>query len=149
MAKTIAIDFDGVIHRYSQGWHNGEAYDQPVEGCFEVIKELMDSGYSVFILSTRSARQIKKWLLPHIMVSEYELEFGGDPTRWVETRYGFTCEKIGYFSKFWNKKHVLGITNRKLAATVYLDDRAMIFNGDWKEVKGQITTFKTYQERIK
>ena len=29
--KTIAVDFDGVIHKYSKGWQGGEIYDEPVE----------------------------------------------------------------------------------------------------------------------
>ena len=39
--KTIAIDFDGVIHKYSKGWHDGTIYDKANEGAFEFIRELM------------------------------------------------------------------------------------------------------------
>jgi len=51
--KTVALDFDGVIHKYSKGWHDGTIYDDPIEGAFEYMKSLMEEGYCVFILSTR------------------------------------------------------------------------------------------------
>ena len=37
---TIAIDFDGVIHKSSKGFHDGTIYDEPVEGSIEAIKKL-------------------------------------------------------------------------------------------------------------
>ncbi len=147
MAKTIAIDFDGVIHKYSKGWQDGEIYDEPIEGSFEAIKAFMDAGYCVFILSTRSAAQIKKWLLPRIMISEYERDgMGNDPNKWVGTRYGFKCSVIGMFEHFWNEENVLGISNRKLPAQVYIDDRGLKFDGNWLEVIEAAKSFKTYQE---
>jgi len=126
--KTVAIDFDGVIHRYSKGWQDGSIYDEPNEGAFEYISSLMKDGYSVFIHSSRSPRQIKRWLMPYIMVSEYEtLGMGNNPTLWKFTRYGFTATLVPFWQKFWNKRGVLGITRRKLPAVVYIDDRALRF----------------------
>lgn len=126
--KTVAIDFDGVIHKYSKGWDDGTIYDQPNDGAFEYIKKLMENDYSVFVFSTRSSRQIKKWLQFHVMESEYEAEgLGGDPLLYKYTRYGFTVENIPFWKKFWNKKNVLGITKRKLPAVAYIDDRAVHF----------------------
>lgn len=130
--KTVAIDFDGVIHKYSKGWQDGSIYDEPTSGAFEYIASLMKDGNAVFILSTRSPRQIRKWLMDYIMVSEYEAEgLGGDPTNWKYTRYGFTAEVIPFWKKFWNKKNVLGITKRKLPAIAYIDDRAVKFEGSF------------------
>jgi hypothetical protein len=126
--KTVAIDFDGVIHKYGKGWQDGSIYDEVNEGAFEYIQKLMRDGYAVFIFSTRSSRQIKQWLIPYVMVSEYEAEgMGNDPTLWKYTRYGFTVEKIPFWTKFWNKRNVLGITKRKLPAVAYIDDRAVRF----------------------
>ncbi len=145
--QTIAIDFDGVIHKYSKGWQDGSCYDDEVDGVFEVIKELMKE-YTVFIFSTRSPRQIKKWLRPRIMESDYMVSGpGNDPQEYIWSKYGFTCRVIPFWVKFWNKKNVLGITKRKLPAMVYIDDRAMRFDGNWPEVISQLTSFKTYQQK--
>jgi len=137
--NTIAINFDGVIHQYSKGWHDGSIYDRPVTGSFETIRELMEKGFSVFILSTRSPWQIKKWLDKELwfwdpMYSvERKKEFEGSDTD-KNYIYGFDSEVIWQpWVKFWNKKKVLGITNKKLPAISYIDDRAHKFT-NWNEV---------------
>lgn len=153
MAKTIAIDFDGVIHKYSKGWQDGSVYDKEIDHVFESIQDIMGEGYSVFILSTRSPQQIKKWLEPLVLKSEYEIiGMGNDPYEWVEPRFGFTLEVIPWwkivFRKtfFWNKREVLGITNFKLPAHAYIDDRAIKFEGDWTKTLEELRKFKTYQQ---
>ena len=152
--KTIAIDFDGVIHKYSKGWQNGEIYDEPVTDVFKAIRELMDNGYSVFVFSTRKPNQIKKWLIDNCFESEY-YEYGAigeDPNERTVPKFGFEIEVISWwkvlFSKgyFWNKKNVLGITNIKLAAHAYIDDRALKFEGNWEQTIFQLEVFKTYQQ---
>lgn len=141
--KTIALDFDGVIHKYSKGWQDGSIYDKPFDGVFEKIRLLMDEGFAVFVLSTRRPSQIKEWLQFHCMVSEYEAEgIGHDPTLYKYTRYGFTVEKIPFWKKFWNKTHVLGITNKKLPAIFYVDDRAVKFDGDWNNTIKELISNK-------
>jgi len=42
LKDTLAIDFDGVIHKNSKGYHNGTVYDEPVEGAIEAIRELSE-----------------------------------------------------------------------------------------------------------
>lgn len=108
--KTIAVDFDGVIHAYGHGWHDGTCYDVPMPGAIEGLKELMED-YCVFVLSTRDTSQIEAWFgkhAPEIPVGPVEDE-----------------------EKFWNKRGILGVTNRKLPAMVYIDDRGFLFL-DWK-----------------
>jgi hypothetical protein len=105
---TLSVDFDGVIHAYSKGWHDGTIYDGPVPGSLEGLKTLMDQD-SVFILTTRDIGQVASWFL--------------------ERRFSV---RVGYDGPFWNERGVLLITNRKLAATAYLDDRAVRFI-DWKQ----------------
>ena len=61
--KTLAVDFDGVIHKYSKGFQGLEnAYDPPMEGAREVLQRLKDKGYVLKIMSSRPALVIEEWL---------------------------------------------------------------------------------------
>jgi len=68
--KTICIDFDGVIHRYSKGWMEGKIYDEPVDGAIEAIK-LLQKDFEIVVLTARSSLGekrnvlIRKWLKSH------------------------------------------------------------------------------------
>lgn len=110
--KTIAIDFDGVIHKYSKGWDDGTAYDKPVEGSLEAILKLLRE-YSVFVFTTRDVYQVQDW-------------FG------QQLHKGFGTQIIED-NKFWDTPSVLGISNRKLPAIAYIDDRGIRFT-NWTDV---------------
>lgn len=61
--KTIAIDFDGVIHKYSKGFQGlYNAYDPPTEGTEEALKHFKEKGYRLIIVSSRPVEPIKEWL---------------------------------------------------------------------------------------
>ena len=36
--NNVAIDFDGVIHDFDKGWHDGTCYGEPLPGSIEAIK---------------------------------------------------------------------------------------------------------------
>lgn len=63
--KTIAIDFDGVIHSYTSGWTGKVAKDPPMEGVKEALQKLKDKKYRLVILSTRPKENIQKYLEEH------------------------------------------------------------------------------------
>ncbi|MDE2468671.1 MAG: hypothetical protein KGL35_08000 [Bradyrhizobium sp.] len=56
--KTIAVDFDGVIHGYSKGWQDGSIYDPPVPGVNLSLDRLRRAGYRVVIYTTRAANRV-------------------------------------------------------------------------------------------
>jgi len=105
MTKTIAVDFDGVIHTYERGWHDGSIYGEFMPGAVSGLSQLM-SKYAVFILSTRKPRQIAHWI-------EDKTGHSIECTTWVPR------------SGFWNTQGVLLVTRRKLPAFAYLDDRGL------------------------
>lgn len=162
--KTIAIDFDGVIHAYTKGWQDGSIYDVTIDGSIEAINDLMRSGVSVVIFSTRSSRQIIKWLKDHsnqLLYHSYSqfqdryLPMHDMDHEFIQGEYNnnkqlqFKVKKVPFWKKFWNDNLNIGVTNRKLPCHVYVDDRAVLFAGSWEQTLKVINEFKTYQQNGK
>lgn len=57
--KSVAVDFDGVIHGYSEGWKDGEVYDEPVEGSIEALEEL-STMFNIYIFTVRKNKEVVK-----------------------------------------------------------------------------------------
>lgn len=106
---AVAFDFDGVIHKYSKGWQDGSIYDEYNGKVLDLMLILKLAKIPVFILSTREPEQIKEW--------------------WDKQGFTMTCAIIDDECKFYNNCDVVGITNKKLPAQVYVDDRAYNYNG--------------------
>jgi hypothetical protein len=105
---TVAVDFDGVIHAYSRGWHDGTIYDEPLPGAFDALRDLMTT-YAVMIHTTREPSQVARWIKRR---SGIEASWSTD-----ENRLG----------EFWNGRDTILVTRRKLPALAYIDDRAIRF----------------------
>ena len=114
MKKAICFDFDGVIHKYSKGWCNGEIYDEPVEGVRDFINNLKKDYYIII----SSARINDGYLEPHEVVNQM---------------YNWLKKHDIYFDK---------ITGKKPIAEAYIDDRAIKFDGDWNYVYNEINNMK-------
>jgi len=125
MRKAIAIDFDGVIHKYSKGWQDGTIYDEPFEGWDSAIYNIQNAGYSVFIFSTRSAEQIVEWY--NNLTKNREVMFN--------------MKKIPDDILFWNERSIVGVTNKKLPAVAYIDDRAILFT-NWDDIVKKVLEIK-------
>ncbi|MFI1535514.1 hypothetical protein [Streptomyces anandii] len=117
---TLAVDFDGVIHAYSRGWQDGTIYDPPMPGALDGLRALMDQD-AVFIFTSRNPEQVADWLFER---SEFNITW--EPPGEV------ICE-------FWNDRNRILVTNRKLPATAYLDDRAVRFH-NWNQALAGLTT---------
>lgn len=52
--NTIAIDFDGVIHQNSKGFHDGTIYDSPVEKTLESLLAIKNLGYEIVIYTCKA-----------------------------------------------------------------------------------------------
>jgi adenylylsulfate kinase len=72
--KTLAVDFDGVIHKYSKGFQGlDNAYDPPMDGAMEVLQRLKDAGYVLKIMSSRPALVIEEWLEKYEMAHLFDV----------------------------------------------------------------------------
>ncbi len=64
--QTIALDFDGVLHRYGEGWKDGTIYDEPVVGAVDACWELRRRGYELVVFTARQGiAEIRTWLADH------------------------------------------------------------------------------------
>jgi cobalamin biosynthesis Co2+ chelatase CbiK len=71
--NTIAIDFDGVVHRYSKGFQGMKnVYDCPTEGTEDALKFLKEKGYRLIIVSSRSIAPIKEWLIKNKLENYFD-----------------------------------------------------------------------------
>ncbi len=138
--QTVAVDFDGVIHAYSKGWQDGSIYDEPIPGAVESIRSLQQR-YAVFIFTSREPEQVMPWLEQWFDVTIDERCgrcHGGLQTADDAPWPGHTeasCKECGGSGRlsFWNSQEQLLVTNRKLPAVAYVDDRAVRFT-DWPTV---------------
>ena len=101
--NQIAIDFDGVIHKNSKGYHDGTIYDEPIEGSLEAIKKLSKK-YDIVIFTCKAKRDRPdvNGKTGVMLVDE-----------WLE-KYGI-------------RDHVKLITSEKPRAQIYIDDKGYRF----------------------
>lgn len=128
MIKTVAVDFDGVIHDYRYGWADGTIYGDITPDALYGLGWLMHR-YAVYVHTTRNARQVARWIEQR---SGYGIECTTQMRPWLPPwwQWGKAC-------RFWNQQDVLLVTNRKLPAIAYVDDRAIRFES-WDQVIKQL-----------
>ena len=118
--KTVAIDFDGVIHKYRKGWQDGSIYDELDTDVVKWMYDLMGKDYAIYIHTSRNPWQVAKKMreqYPYFGAMSYDLATGYD------------VSVVPFWAKFWNRNDCLGVSRRKLPAIVYIDDRAIRYNG--------------------
>ena len=106
---AVCFDFDGVIHKYSRGWQDGSIYDDYNKEILDLMLLLQKLDIPVFICSTRKPEQIIAW--------------------WNQQGFWADAIKIKNDETFWKDTKFIGVTNRKLPAQLYIDDRAYKYTG--------------------
>jgi len=52
--KVVAIDFDGVIHNHSLGYHDGTIYGDLIDGSKESIEKIHNMGFIIIIYTCKA-----------------------------------------------------------------------------------------------
>lgn len=116
-SNQIAIDFDGVIHMNSKGFHDGTVYDLPVEGAIESLKELSSKGFDIVLFTAK-------------VKPDRPLVNGktGSELVWE------------WLSKYKIDKYIKEVTCEKPRALCYIDDKAIEFK-TWDKVIDRLNNF--------
>ena len=107
--RTIAVDFDGVIHQYNLPWINAHTIpDPPVPGAIVWLQRMVQH-FNVVIFSTRATTWRGRWAM----------------RAWLKAQAG---------NLFWESQGIRGLeeikfTAKKPIALIYIDDRGWRFNG--------------------
>jgi hypothetical protein len=114
--KTIAIDFDGVIHSFEFGFHDGTIYGTPLPGSLESIKKIAEK-YKIVIYTAKAKK-------------DRPLINGKTGTELVWE---------------WLKKYkidtlIADVTAEKPRAVCYIDDKAIQFI-NWNQTLNDLSTF--------
>ncbi len=122
--KTICIDFDGVLHDYSEGFKGKDVFGDMVPDADVATKLLKDKGWTVIIYTTRpKTKKLEAWLSEHKIAYDYINE---NPDQPEDAKGG------------------------KIIADLYLDDRGMCFRGRWDEwMMREIAEFRPWQKDTK
>ena len=111
--NTIAIDFDGVIHKNSKGFHDGTIYDEPIEDVKKGL-EYLSKSYKLVIYSCKA-----------------------NPNRpLIDGQTGI--DLIWGWLQRWNLHgYIKDVTYTKPNAKYYIDDKAIRFI-NWYIIMGVI-----------
>jgi histidinol phosphatase-like enzyme len=116
--KTICIDIDGTLVHYEE-WQSETHFGSVITGAVEAVNKLRSNGWYVIIYTTRGNKDIIKRFL-----NENGIEF----------------DSIN--ENPFQPNNALG---GKPIADVYIDDRAITFDGDWTSAYNKIVSFKPWE----
>jgi len=106
--NNVAIDFDGVIHNFDKGWHDGTCYGDPLPGSLQAIKRLSER-YNIIIFTAKAK-------------PNRPLVNGKNGTELVRE----------WLTKHNVMQYIQDITSEKPRAKIYIDDNGYRFES-WDE----------------
>ena len=107
-ARTLAVDFDGVLHDDHLGFHDGSCYGEPIQGSLASIQRLaLTFRVVVFSAKARADRPLYNGLTGSDLIWD-----------WLR-RHGF-------------ESSVSEVTSEKPRAELYIDDNGLRFE-NWAE----------------
>lgn len=122
MPKTICIDIDGTIVHYTD-WVDEKHFGKVLSGAPEATQQLHRKGWYIIIYTTRADKKTTGKFL---------------------SDNGFYFDSINE-----NPYQPENAKGGKPIADIYVDDRAICFNGNWEDTLKEIDNFKPWEEREK
>lgn len=114
-SMNLAIDFDGVIHTFDKGFHDGTCYGEPIEGALEAVRALSKRfRIIVFTAKAKPDRPLVNGKTGTELVREWLIKYGISD-----------C--------------VAEITSEKPRAVLYIDDNGYRFER-WEDTLNFIQT---------
>jgi aromatic ring-cleaving dioxygenase len=108
----LCVDFDGVVHSYDRGWYDSSIYGEATTGFFEWL-ERVTGQFKVVIYSSRSKSAEG--------LAEMSLWLHEQHRKWIDaTQQPQPAPALD-----------IEFTDRKPAAWLTIDDRAVCFAGKW------------------
>ena len=118
MKQTVVFDFDGVIHSYTSGWQGETCIpDPPTPGIQKAIHSIHEAGYEVVVVSTR-CRTLRGRMAIENWLDMYQMT-----------------------------QDVDRVCKEKPPAIVYIDDRAICFDGKPENLLGKIRSFNPWDKK--
>ena len=112
LKNTVAIDFDGVLHKNSKGFFDGTIYDNPIEGTREALEYLSKKFNKIIIFTCKA-------------ISKRPLVNGKTGTKLVWE----------WLKKYDLEDYIFDVTAEKPVAALYIDDSAYRFDNWSKTLK--------------
>jgi len=123
--RIICIDLDGVLLSFRSGWLRDDVYGKVLPGAKEGLAKLVGDNWHVIVYTCRKNRK---------KIEE------------VLRGYGI-LKGIHYHAINRRKNSYLNAYKGKIGADVYVDDRAICFEGSWEKTYERIKQFKPWEER--
>lgn len=109
LSHTVALDFDGTLHPYTNGWTGSTPDNEPpIPGSRTFINQLLSLGYQIVIFSVRADHEEGRVGIEQWLAKWYGVEIAGQ----------------------------IRVTHEKPPAIAYVDDRAVVFTPEepnWDE----------------
>lgn len=136
---TLGVDFDGVLHEYSTPWVSPEIIPDPlIPGAIEWLNK-MSKKFDILIFTTRGCTEAGRSAI-NLWLRSYGYSFP-NPTGFMDVNGVLYLGTPSMTSSGTTtvppiEPPVMMITDRKLPALIYIDDRGWRFTG----------TFPTHEE---
>jgi len=120
-SAVIAVDFDSTIAHYS-GWKGVGVFGPPIQGVQWALGKLKEMGATIIVHTCRAETRL---------ISAYLKE-----------------NEIPYdYINFSPQNEKLKLSEKKIAADIYIDDRSLNFRGSWPDTFREAINFSPWERK--